>query len=86
MYSRITAIMIRMRDDDRQDSIDSLMQSMMSNSSLLKSEQCRNKLSLLYLLFIGLEGRLDHKNSLTRKMEEFGTGGERANSYLTKTS
>jgi hypothetical protein len=54
LYSKITTIMLRMQDDERLDSIDSLMQSVITHESQLKSEKCRNKLSMLYLLFIGL--------------------------------
>jgi hypothetical protein len=54
IYSKITKLMLKMQDDDRLDSVDSIIQSMITYESELKSEKCRDKLSTVYLLFIGL--------------------------------
>lgn len=84
LYTKLTALMLKMQDHEIFHSVDSMLQSMVTYESSLKSEKCRDKLSLIYLFFIGLQSKISDKNNLMGKIND--KNGQRANSYLTRTS
>lgn len=57
LYRKITALMILMKEK-KIDRTDSLLQSVVTMESDLKSEKCREKLSFLYIFVLGLCRRM----------------------------
>lgn len=62
--------MLKMQDHEIFHSVDSMLQSMVTYESSLKSEKCRDKLSLIYLFFIGLQSKISDKNNLMGKIND----------------